>query len=465
MAKRNRRGRRRWITITLIIVALLGGAAVWSSFANKNKAVMVETAESETRTIYARVTESGMIQPTIEVPIAPDVSGEVVTLTVKEGMKVKKGDLLVTIRPDEYQARLEQALASLNQIQASQMQAEASLTQAKVNLLQDSINFARNKGLFDDAVISQQEFETSQLNYNVSKSQLEASRQSVQAAYYQVKNAEATLKQAKQNLDRTNIYASLDGTVTLLNVELGQRVVGTTTMAGTEILRIADLSSMEVVVEINENDIVNLNLGDSSRIEVDAFPDNVFYGEVTEIAYSAVQSQAGSSDQVTNFEVKVRISPSSYEEVQTLKDIPIVKTSPFRPGMTSLVEIYTQTVNDAIAVPIQSVTLSRKQGKGGFGQGNQEGENEEGNRGRGGNQQEQKKADPNEKAQEVVFIVEADTVREVEIETGISDDSFIEIRSGLASGVKLVTGPYSVLSKSLKEGTKVQANTPKFKSE
>jgi HlyD family secretion protein len=427
-----KKNRRIYIIVGILAILLISGAiarrAGW--IGDKNR-IEVETSKSEIRTIFARVTESGIIEPTIDVPVAPDVSGEVVYIAVKEGMSVSKGDLLVTIRPDEYQALVDQAEASLNQVKAAQMQAKASMSQARANLMQDSISLERTRKLFEDKVVSQQEMETAQLNYNVSRSQFVAAQHNVDAAYYQVQNAQASLKQARQNLDRTNIYASMDGTITELNVELGQRVVGTRQMAGTDILKIADLSSMEVVVEVNENDIVHVNLGDSARIEVDAFPDRQFYGEVSEIAYSAVASATGVSDQVTNFEVKVRITPSSYLETSSaLKDIPVKEQSPFRPGMTALVDIFTRSVQDAISVPIQAVTLSKEM--------------------------------PGDSAatpgspQEVVFVVEADSVREVPVSTGISDDTYIEVKDGLADGVEVVTGPYTVLTKRLKNGMAVR---------
>lgn len=382
-------------------------------------ATKVQTQEVTSQTLFARVTESGTISPTIDVPISPDVPGEVVRIEVREGMKVSKGDLLMTILPDDYQSQLEQAQASLSRSRASYLQAKASLSQAHATLLQDSVSLARTRKLFEDGVVSKVDLENAQLSYSVSKSQHESAKYSVDAAYYQVKSSEATTKQAKQNLNRTNIYASMDGTITQLNVELGQRVVGTSMMAGTEILKIADLSSMEVVVEINENDIVNVKLGDSTRVEVDAFPDKIFHGEVSEIAYSASTSGMSTTDQVTNFEVKVRISPSSYQDLAPAKGV-----SPFRPGMTALVEIYTNRADDVISVPIQAVTL----------RGGQEGG----------------------EAEEVVFVYNSGTVNQVAITTGISDDRNLEINSGLDGGEEIVIGPYQILSQMLKDGMQVE---------
>jgi len=404
----------------------------------------VQTGKSELRSIYARVTESGIVQPTVDVPISPDVPGEVVYIAVLEGQKVKKGDLLVTIQPDDYKALLEQADAALNRSQAAYLQAKASASQSKATLLQDSVSLARTQQLFKDNVVSKVELENAQLSFHVSKSQLESANYNVQSSYYQVKSSEASRKQARQNLDRTNIYASMDGTITQLNIELGQRVVGTNQMAGTEILKIADLSRMEVIVEINENDIVNIGLGDSTKVEIDAYPGQNFYGKVTEIAYSATVSAAASTDQVTNFEVKIQITPSSYQDLKGAEN----GSSPFRPGMTSLVEIYTHHVENAVAVPIQAVTLRKPKD-----------ENEA--IASKTSQEEGMSAEIDKDATEVVFLYEGGKVKQNEVETGISDDAYIEIKSGLESGQEIVIGNYNTLSKLLKDGMEAEKSNGK----
>lgn len=400
----------------------------------------VQVGKSEVRDIFARVTESGVVQPTVDVPISPDVPGEVVAIAVQEGQKVKKGDLLVTIQPDDYRAQLEQAVASLNRSQAAYLQAQANASQSKAQVLQDSVSLTRTQQLFNDKVVSKVDLENAQLAFNVSKSQLDAANYNVRSAYYQVKSSEASRKQARQNLDRTNIYASMDGTITQLNIELGQRVVGTNQMAGTEILKIADLSRMEVIVEINENDIVNVGLGDSTKVEVDAFPSQDFYGKVTEIAYSATVTGAASTDQVTNFEVKVQITPESYKNLKGAEN----GGSPFRPGMTSLVEIYTQKVEGAVAVPIQAVTLRSVKGQ------KKEGEAEA-----------TETESNNDDANEVVFIYEGGKVKRSLVETGISDDAYIQIKSGLEKDADIVTGNYNTLSKVLKDGMEVEKGSGK----
>ena len=444
MAKRKKSNKTLYWIIGILVVGL-GILLVLKNqgiIGEENK-IKVQTASSEIRSIYSRVTESGTIQPTVDVPVAPDVSGEVVFIAVKEGMRVKKGDLLLTIRPDDYESQLEQTQANLAQARAGELQAKAALEQSRANLLQDSVNYARNNKLFEDGVISQAEMENFRLQNNISKSQFRSAELEVQAAYYRIKNAQASVKQARQNLDRTNIYASMDGTITELNVEIGQRVVGTMQMAGTEILKVADLSSMEVVVEVNENDIINVSLGDSTRIEVDAFPGQDFFGTVSEIAYSANVAELGSTDQVTNFEVTVLISPDSYSEFNATNDIPTRNESPFRPGMTSLVEIYTNYVNDVVVVPIASVTTSRSSES---------------------DSTDTQRLDPDAEPQEVVFVVEGETVKEIPVELGISDDNFIEIKDGIQDGATIVTGPYSLLSKRLKSGDLVETEKKNKKS-
>ncbi len=395
----------------------------------KEDVVDVTLGKSEVRTIYARVTESGIIEPTVDVPVAPDVSGEVVALNVREGMDVKKGDLLVTIQPDDYIAVLDQARASLNQAKANHLQAQARVSETTATLMQDSVSLTRTRQLFAEKVVSQVELENAELKLNVSKSQKISAEYSVQAAYYQMRNAEASVQQAAQRLNRTNIYASMDGTITLLNVEIGQRAVGTGQMAGTEILKIADLSNMEVVAEINENDIINVSLGDSAKVEVDAYPDRVFYGKVTEIAYSAASAGASSADQVTNFEVKVGIDPRSYLN-QEINSGDKQGRSPFRPGMTALVEIYTSSVKDAVAVPIQAVTLEKRP--------------------------ENDSASVDFKPREIVYRFADGKAVATFVETGISDDEFIHIKSGIESGETVITGPYTILTKDLKDGMAVK---------
>lgn len=403
-----------FLSIYFAITFLLAGC---------NKDVEIETDQVKRRTILARVSESGVVQPDIQVPIAPDVSGEVTAIYVKEGQFVRRGDLLFEIRPDNYQAALEQSSASLNTARADYANAQAALKQSETNLLQDSVNYYRNKTLFDEKVISQADFENFRLRFQLTRSGVEAAKQAINAAYYRMQSANASVKQATDQLNRTRVYASMDGTITVLNIELGQRVVGTGMMTGTEVMKIADLNRMEVEVMINENDVVNLEIGDTATIEIDAYKDHKFKGVVTDIAYSANVAATGSTDQITNYPVQVLIQRPTAADSLALK---VSKGKPmFRPGMSAVVNIYTEKVENVISVPIQAVTL-----------------------------------DPNAKAgseAEIVYTYVADgTVKTQPVKTGISDDTYIEIKSGLAENTKIVSGPYTTISKLLKDGMKVK---------
>ena len=392
------------------------------------KETQIEITTSEIRTITARVSESGVIQPDIEVPIAPDVSGEVTALYVKEGDFVRKGQLLFEIRPDNYRAALEQTSAALNTAKADYANASANKKQALTTLLQDSVNFTRNEQLFKDKVIPQTEFENFKLRYMVSRSAVDAASQAEKAAYFRVQSSEASVKRSADDLSRTRVYASMDGTVTLLNVKTGQRVVGTGMMSGTEAMKIADLSKMKVKVNINENDIVNIRLGDTASIEVDALKGKNFKGTVTDIAYSAKLAEIGTSDQVTNYEVKVMINPESYLSDSILMRGLLSHQSPLRPGMSAVVNIFTKKVDQAVSVPIQCVTIDRER-------------------------QEINAKD----TKEIVYLFDsvAKIVIVQPVESGISDDDFIEIKNGLKKGQIVVSGPYNVITKELKDQMKV----------
>lgn len=457
--KKNKYKKWIWAAVTIILV---GAGVMYAKSKQKKVLTTVEISLAEKRTIFARVTESGTIQPTIEVPVAPDVSGEIVELYIKEGQYVKKGQLLAVIRPDNYQAALEQSQAAVNSANSDYLQAQANQEQIKVNIRQDSISLARVRKMRDDKIASQVDFENAQLKYNLSLSQLSASQYTIQAAYYRLKSSEASLKQAQQNLNRTNIYASMDGTVTLLNVEVGQRVVGTMQMAGTEMIKIADLSSVEVVAEINENEIVNIHLGDSALVEVDAFANKKFFGKVTDIAYSASKTGLGSSDQVTSFQVKVKILPASYQEmIKSKGEISATSASPFRPGMSALMEIYTDKVIDVVSVPLQAVTLhhepkKEEQKPGGFGSPDDEAPKLE---------EAQKPKENDMPKKEVVFVYENGKVKEVPVKIGISDDDYIELKDGVSVGSKVVIGPYTVLTKELQDGMEVQEKGAEVKKE
>lgn len=391
------------------------------------------------RTIIETVAASGKIQPETEVVISSDVSGEIIDMPVKEGDNVKLGELLVKINPDLVESALSRAEASLNTAKANLSGSQARLAQAKAQFENEKIAFNRNKSLYESNVISQAEFDNATSSFQVAKSEVQAAQQNVEAAKFGVKSSEATLKEAKENLGRTSIYSPMSGTITLLQKEQGERVVGTAQMAGTEIMTVADLSSMEVAVEVNENDIVRVRLGDTTLIEVDAFREEKFKGVVTEIANSA-NVVGASADQVTNFDVRIRIFPSSYQHL--LKN-DSSKISPFRPGMSATVDIQTKIVKDVLSVPIQSVTTRKdtnsKSKSDSIPQPNNEDENIE----------------------EVVFAIENNKAVQHTVSTGIQDTRFIEIKEGLQDDQKIVSGPYTLVSKTLENGNLVKISDRK----
>ncbi|MEQ8908330.1 MAG: efflux RND transporter periplasmic adaptor subunit [Vicingaceae bacterium] len=434
---------KKWILILLGVVILLVAVAILKG--GSNRAVKVTTAEVEKRTITETVAASGKIQPETEVVISSDVSGEIIEMPVKEGERVKQGDLLVKIDPDLVETALNRAEAALNTSKANLMGAKARLTQSKSQFENAKASFERNQKLYNDQVISQAEFDQAKANFEVAEADVEAAKESVQAAKYNVRSAEATLSEAKENLGRTSIYSPMDGTITKLNKEKGERVVGTAQMAGTEIMTVADLSVMEVAVEVNENDIVRVDIGDTADIEVDAYLDQDFKGIVTEIANSANVSGT-SADQVTNFDVKIRMIRESYQE---LMEEGVAKNSPFRPGMSATVDIRTKEAIDVLTVPIQAVTTredTTKQKK----------------------KLKQKKAMESEEVaaeeeelKECVFLVEDGKSKILYVTTGIQNTMYIEISKGLEEGMKVVSGPYTVVSKTLESGEEVEVVSKK----
>ena len=353
---------------------------------------MLVQKKAQRRDIIETVSASGKIQPETEVKISPDVSGEIVSLKVKEGDLVAKGDLLLKIKPDTYLSILERSQASLNT-------AKSSLAKAKAQLEESKSNYQRNTILFDNGTISKSEFEKIEAAHKVAQL-------SVEDGEYMVSSAQASLREAQENLNKTNIYAPIGGTISRLNVELGERVVGTAQMAGTELLRLANLQLMEVAVEVNENDINNVSLNDTAIVEVDAFFGEQYKGIVSEIANSA-NVVGVSADQVTNFEVKVRI----LDEVS------------FRPGMTATVEIQTQRVYDVLSLPIQAVTT---------------------------------RLDSSSQKIECVFSIEDDKkARQLTVTTGIQDDEYIEITSSLDEEQDIIVGPYNAVSRLLNDQSEV----------
>ncbi len=437
--KRRKNKSRKWIwlgLLALIVFFIIGG--VVKSNIKENPKVTVDT--SSIQSINELVTGSGKIFPEKEIKISSDVSGEIVELYVVEGDSVQAGQILAKIDPESYISAVERGKASLNNAKAqrsiSKSQVAGSKAQKEQILAQLSnaeLIHERNVKLLAEGVISQAEFDNSKSNLDAlyanmrsADSNIESSEEQAKAADFTIKSAEASLRELQTSLSRTTIKAPVSGVISLLNVEQGERVVGTIQMAGTEMMRIANLNAMEVQVEISENNILKVNEGDSVNIEVDAYLDKIFKGHVTEIANtasnatsSASQAALLSSTQVTNFIVKIRIDPASYQDILQNNNYA------FRPGMSASVDIFTNRKEDILTVPIQAVT---------------------------GREEE---VDGKEQLNEIVFVVEADTVRQVTVKTGIQDDTNIHIKSGLEEGQKIVTGPYSILAKELENGAKI----------
>jgi len=404
------------------IIALLIILSKTGVIGNKDKGKSVEIANIKTTTIVETVSATGKIQPEIEVKISSEVSGEIIALNVIEGQVVKKGDLLVKINPDLYTSGYNRTLSNLSGTKANLSQAEASFKEAKAN-------YDRNKTLFDKGIISKSDWDKVVASFEVAKA-------NQQSAYFSVQSASATVNEAKDNLGRTTIYAPADGTISVLNVELGERVLGTQQMAGTEILRVANLNNMEVEVDVNENDIVKIKVGNEAKVEVDAYLKKQFKGIVTSISNSA--SSTLTADQVTNFKVKIRILKESYQDLLEGKP---VTYSPFRPGMTATVDIITKTRANVLAVPISSVVVkSDTTAVKGF---------------KVENEDEKNAAPKSDKKLECVFVKVGNKAKIRVIKTGIQDDTNIEVLTGLKKGDVVITGPYSTVSKDLNSGDKV----------
>ncbi|MCG3167924.1 MAG: Macrolide export protein MacA [Bacteroidia bacterium] len=436
-------------TVILIIALIIGKKQGWIG---KSDATEVSIEKVTKRTIVETVAASGKVQPEAEVKITPDVPGEIIELTVKEGDKVTAGQLLVRIDPDIQQSNVERLEAAMNTAKANLANAKSRKAQVDAQFTNAKALYERNKKLFEQKVISEQEMDAATSSFEVAKNEVEAAKQNVSGADFNVKSANAALQEAKKNLTRTTIFSPVNGTISKLSVEKGERVVGTSQMAGTEIMTIANLNEMEVNVDVNENDIVRVGVGDSAEIEVDAYIGRKFRGVVTSIANSANVTGA-LVDQVTNFEVKIRILQESYKDLVNEKQ-PLL--SPFRPGMSATVEIRTKTAKDVLTVPIQAVTSrsasdtldpeeKEKFKKDEFADADE-------------SMQQEKTivVEKEEEVKECVFVLENGKAKLVYVKTGIQDNNYIEIVSGLEENTQVITAPYSQVSKLLKAGDEVQ---------
>ena len=421
------------VVVALLLILLLVARRL--EWIGGEDAVTVTFANAEPQTIVERVSASGTVQPEVEVKISPEVPGEIIELNVEEGDSVDQDQLLVRIRPDNFESALSRTQATLNQQRANLAQMQAMLESANARLVQAQANYDRNKKLYDDNVISDADFEQIESNYQIALQEVESAKQNVQAARYGIRSAQATVDEARENLSLTSIFAPVSGIVSKLDVEKGERVVGTSQMAGTEMLRIADLNQMEVRVDVNENDIIRVSIGDTAIVDVDAYSysGKEFRGVVTAIANTA--NEKLTPEAVTEFEVRIRLLNESYQDLLDEK-----KTAPFRPGMTASVDIITQRKEDVLAVPLSSVTTRPKENA------------------KGTEEASQKKSLTEDDAtDEVVFRKKADnTVEKVVVTTGISDYENIEITAGLSTGDPVVAGPYVAVSSELQEGKAVK---------
>lgn len=422
MANGKKKSKKKIIVFSIIgaLVLLIAGLVIFGG--NKEEILIVQTGKVEKRTIVQLVKATGKIQPEFKVVITPEVSGEIVELPVKEGDKVRKGQLLLKIKQDQYMAQRDRAAATLSSI-------KSNLTIQNVQLKKAEADYKRVQELYKKGLSSDVELETIRTTYETVIAQ-------VQSAEASVRQSEAALKEANEQLYKTTIFAPMDGVVSQLNVKLGERVLGTGFSQGTNIMTVADLTKMETVVDVDENDVVLISVGDTTQVEIDAYPDMKFTGIVYEIGNTAKSKGLGTQEEVVNFEVKIRIINSNL---------------PLRPGMSSNAEIQTETRMNIFAIPIQCVTARSEM------KGEKDGNEESGIA---------RKEEPlkNNKPREVVFIVDGAKVKLVDVKTGISDDNYIEIMSGLKGTEEVITGNYKAISKDLQDNSTIRIDNPKKKS-
>jgi HlyD family secretion protein len=420
-----------FIAAPLLIVLTVGAVVVSRK---REKPILITTDKAFTTNITQLVTATGKIQPEVEVKIAPEVSGEIIDLPVKEGQQVRRGQLLMKIKPDSYQAQVEAQEAALSSARSASVERRAQLDKARQDL-------ERAQSLFKSKLLAQADRNTAQTNHDIAKASLES-------ALFEIQRAEGALRQIRDALSKTTIYSPADGTISTLPARAGERVVGTSQFAGTEVMRIANLNAMEAVVDVNENDVVNVKVGDTARINVDAYPDHALKGVVREIASTATTKNAGSQEEVTNFEVKISIPDRSVT---------------LRPGMSATADIETATVKRVVVVPIQSVTVRSNDSK----LSPEEREKQTASRDQADKSADnradvtnetldkQKARAEREKLQRVVFVKNGDTVRMQKVETGISDTTYVEVKKGVRPGDEVVSGSYTAISRRLKDGARV----------
>jgi HlyD family secretion protein len=432
VARKRRPRRKRKILIGVgaaILLLIIAGIIN----AKREKPIPVTTEKAARRNILQTVSATGKVQPEVEVKISPEVAGEIIELPVQDGMAVKKGDLLVKIKPDSYKALVEQQEAAISAAKATNLQQKATT-------LKTEQDFKRAEDLFNKKLISVQEYNAAQAAFDVAKNTFESS-------LHEIERAQAGSSQARDQLSKTTIYSPIDGTITLLNSKLGERVVATNQFAGTEVMRVADLSHMQAVVDANENDVVNVKINDKAKVTIDAYADRKFHGTVQQIANTGKTTGAGTQEEVTNFEVKIRIDDHDVK---------------LRPGLSCTADIETSEVKNAMAVPMQSVTIrtgdsnlspeeieKRKQKAAARDKGDKNAEFT--------NDRQEKAAqkEEREKLSKVVFVKQGGKAKMVKVTTGIADDSYMEIKSGVNAGDEVISGSYSAISRKLKDSAKV----------
>ncbi|TRX60870.1 efflux RND transporter periplasmic adaptor subunit [Fulvivirga sp. M361] len=432
--------------ILIVLFVVVGKSTGWIGNPNQTEVILAQAARVS---ITEKVSASGMVQPVVEIKMSPEVSGELISLNVEEGDSVRQNEVLAKIRPDNFVAALEQSRASLNTQRANRASSEASLSRSKATFQRAKLDYERQQKLWDEKVISEADWQLAQQNYDVAKNDLKSAQELLEAAKFVVKSSEASLSQAQENLRRTTIIAPMSGIISKLNVEKGETVLGTQQFQGTEIMRIADLNKMEVRVNVNENDIIRVTVGDTVIIDVDSYSymDKEFKGTVTAIANTA--NDKASSDAVTEFEVRIRILNSSYQDL-----VAEGNKYPFRPGMTASVEIITNQKDNVLSVPLSAVT-TRIPG-------------EEKERGKKDDKDDENKDDDKspgkkEEVKEVVFVAENGVVKMKEVVTGISDYENIEVLDGVEQDEYVVSGPFLVVSKRLEEGDLIKEEEKKEK--
>lgn len=432
VAKKRRSRRKRYIifgSIGLILLCIVV-SIIWS---NREKPIPVTTEKALRRTILQTVSATGKVQPETEVKISPEVAGEIIELPVEDGMSIKKGDLLVKIKPDSYKALLEQQEAAISSAKATNLQQKATMMKTEQDL-------KRADDMFNKKTISIQEYNAAQAAYDVAKNTYESS-------LHEIERAQAGSSQARDQLSKTTVYSPIDGTVTILNSKLGERIVATGQFAGTEVLRVADLTHMQAVVDVNENDVPNVKFGDKARVKIDAYGDRKFKGTVAQIANTGKTTGAGTQEEVTNFEVKINLDRENVL---------------LRPGLSCTADIETNMVKDAVAVPMQAVTIrtgesnlspeeiekkKQKAADRDKGENNAEYVNER--------QEKQAQKEERGRLAKVVFVKKGGKAQMLKVTTGISDDTYMEIRSGVKPGDEVISGSYSAISRKLKDGAKV----------